>query len=259
MFPPNRRAETRRSRPAWLAAALTATLAVVVVAVSMSGGSAAPVVDPVVPAKAAAPDAASSSTEAIKPVFRGSVSRIGRKLRRRMTGVSWHPGCPVGFGGLRLVRVTHWDFKRKPRAGRVIVRAGRARGILRVFRELFQRRFAIRKVRLVDAYGASDRRSMRADNTSAFNCREVSGRPGVWSEHAYGRAIDLNPVENPWVEPSGHVSPPAGRPFARRKPHRKGMITPRGAVVRAFSAAGWKWGGYWSGVKDYQHFSTSGR
>ncbi|MDQ2622455.1 MAG: M15 family metallopeptidase, partial [Actinomycetota bacterium] len=164
-----------------------------------------------------------------------------------------------GFSGLRLVRITHWNFNRKPRIGHLVIRAGRARGVLRVFRELFERRFAIRRVRLVDAYGASDRRSMRADNTSAFNCREVSGRPGVWSEHAYGRAIDLNPVENPWVEPSGHVSPPAGRPYARRKPHRKGMVTPRGAVVRTFAAAGWKWGGNWSGVKDYQHFSTSGR
>lgn len=194
-----------------------------------------------------------------EPAFRGSISRIDPALRRRMTGVSWHRGCPVGLSGLRQVRVTHWDFARRPRAGRLVVRAGAARGILRVFRRLFERRFAIRRIRLVDAYGGSDHRSMRADNTSAFNCREVSGRPGVWSEHAYGRALDLNPVENPWVEPSGHVSPPAGRPYARRKPHRKGMVSRRGAVVRIFAAAGWKWGGRWSGVKDYQHFSTTGR
>ncbi len=202
---------------------------------------------------------AATATESAQPVFRGSISRIGPRLRRRMTGVSWHRGCPVGFGGLRLVRITHWDFAREPRNGRLVIRAGRARGVLRVFRELFERRFAIRRVRLVDAYGGSDHRSMRADNTSAFNCREVSGRPGVWSEHAYGRALDLNPVENPWVEPSGRVSPPAGRPFARRKPHRKGMVARRGAVVRAFAAQGWKWGGAWAGTKDYQHFSTSGR
>lgn len=203
---------------------------------------------------------APASGETRRPArFRGSVSRIGPDLRRRMTGVSWRRGCPVGLGRLRLVRVTHWDFNRRPRPGWLVIRAGHARPILRVFRQLFERRFAIRRIRLVDAYGGSDRRSMRADNTSAFNCREVSGRPGVWSEHAYGRALDLNPVENPWVEPSGHISPPAGRPFAQRRPHRKGMVNRRGAVVRAFAAAGWKWGGDWTGVKDYQHFSASGR
>lgn len=113
-------------------------------------------------------------------------------------------------------------------------------------------------MRLVDAYGADDHRSMNADNTSAFNCREVAGRPGVWSRHAYGRAIDINPVENPYVSGS-HVSPPAGRPYARRTPHRRGMIGPRSVVVRSFAGVGWEWGGFWAGTKDFQHFSASGR
>ena len=107
------------------------------------------------------------------------------------------------------------------------------------------------------ADGAEDHRARNADNTAAFNCRFVSGQPGVWSEHAYGKAIDLNPVENPYVRGS-YVSPPAGRPFAKRHPRRKGMVTRPGQVVEAFAEAGWGWGGNWSGTKDFQHFSASG-
>lgn len=112
-------------------------------------------------------------------------------------------------------------------------------------------------MRLVDAYGADDHRSMNADNTSAFNCREVAGRPGVWSQHAYGKAIDLNPVENPYVS-GNHVSPAKGRPFAKRSPRRKGMVSAGGRVVRLFRSMGWEWGGSWSGARDYQHFSATG-
>ena len=124
-------------------------------------------------------------------------------------------------------------------------------------RRLFALRYPIRRMRLVDAFGADDHRSMDADNTSAFNCRFVAGSPGVWSEHAYGRAIDVNPIENPYVTDSGHVSPPAGAGFADRS-HAKGVIHRGGPVVRAFAAIGWEWGGNWSWPKDYQHFSATG-
>jgi hypothetical protein len=129
--------------------------------------------------------------------------------------------------------------------------------MLRTIRELFRLRFPIRRMRLVDAYGADDHRSMAADNTSAFNCRTVAGTTR-WSEHAYGRALDLNPVENPYVTDSGYVSPPAGAPFARRGRHAKGMVHGGGRVVAAFAAIGWEWGGNWPWPKDYQHFSATG-
>jgi hypothetical protein len=131
--------------------------------------------------------------------------------------------------------------------------------VLGVFERLYRDRYPIRRMRLIDKYGASDRKSMAADNTSAFNCRFVAGRPGVWSQHAYGRAIDVNPIENPYVTSSGHVSPPAGRPFADRSRKVPGMIHAGDATVRAFAAAGWEWGGNWSWPKDYQHFSSNGR
>jgi hypothetical protein len=109
----------------------------------------------------------------------------------------------------------------------------------------------------VENYGSNDDRSMAADNTSAFNCRGVPGS-GSWSEHAYGRAIDINPLENPEVR-NGNVAPPGGRRFLDRTRLRSGMILDRGPVVRAFASIGWSWGGDWHSLKDYQHFSATGR
>ena len=174
-----------------------------------------------------------------------------------MSGVSWHPGCPVGFAELRLLTVSHWGFDDRVHRGRLVVHRDYATGMVGAMRKLFRLRYPIRQMRLVDAYGADDHRSMDADNTSAFNCRIVAGSPGVWSEHAYGRAIDLNPIENPYVTESGYVSPPAGAAFADRR-HAKGVIHGGGPVVDAFAAIGWEWGGNWSWPKDYQHFSATG-
>jgi len=191
------------------------------------------------------------------PPFEGSVRPIDAETRARMSGVSWRPGCPVGFGDLRLLRVSHWGFDGEIRGGRLVVHRDQAAAMLRVMRRLYRLRFPIRRMRLVDAYGGDDRRSMAADNTSAFNCRTVAGTTR-WSEHAYGRALDLNPVENPYVTASGYVSPPAGARFARRSRHAKGMVRRGGPVVAAFAAAGWEWGGNWSWPRDYQHFSATG-
>jgi hypothetical protein len=190
--------------------------------------------------------------------FQGRVARIDPVLRERMTGVSWRPGCPVGFAGLRLLTVTHWGFDGGAHRGRLVVNRDHAAGMLRVMRRLFELRYPIRQMRLVDAYGADDHRSMDADNTSAFNCRFIAGSPGVWSEHAYGRAIDVNPIENPYVTDSGHVSPLAGAPFVERSRRAKGVIHAGGPVVAAFASIGWEWGGNWSWPKDYQHFSATG-
>jgi hypothetical protein len=190
--------------------------------------------------------------------FHGSVERIDAGTRARMTGVSWHRGCPVGFAGLRLVTVSHWGFDGRHHRGRLVVNRDAAAAMLAAMRSLYRLRFPIRRMRLVDAYGADDHRSMAADNTSAFNCRFVAGSDGVWSEHAYGRALDLNPLENPYVTDSGYVSPPAGAPFADRSHHRQGMVHRGGPAVAAFAAAGWEWGGNWPWPKDYQHFSATG-
>lgn len=202
-----------------------------------------------------APEARSSERP---PRFGGVSGPIDERTRERMTGGSWRPGCPVGLHELRLLKVGHWGFDGRVHRGRLVVHRDEAGEMLGAMRTLFRLRFPIRQMRLVDAYGADDRRSMAADNTSAFNCRYVAGQPGVWSEHAYGRAIDLNPIENPYVTDSGYVSPAAGAPFANRSRHRPGMVHRGGPVVAAFAAAGWEWGGNWAGTRDYQHFSVTG-
>ena len=130
--------------------------------------------------------------------------------------------------------------------------------MLSVLHRLYDDGFPIRGMVPVDAYGGSDFRSIEADNTSAFNCRFVDGTTR-WSEHAYGRAIDVNPIENPYVTSSGATSHAASRPYLRRTPFRPGMAAEGHALVRAFAAIGFGWGGRWSGAKDYQHFSASGR
>jgi hypothetical protein len=201
---------------------------------------------------------ASGAAAAPGPSFSGSASPLPAALRATMTGVSWRPGCPVPLSDLRLVSARHWGFDGHVHRGRIVVHRDVAEKVLAVFRRLYGARFPIRQMVPVDAYGASDFRSIEADNTSAFNCRTVDGT-SRWSEHAYGRAIDLNPIENPYVGSSGTTSHRASTPYLRRSPYRPGMAVEGGTVVRAFDAIAWGWGGRWSGPKDYQHFSASGR
>lgn len=192
------------------------------------------------------------------PPFGGTSKPIRGKVRERVVGSSWRRGCPVGLRKLRVLRIRHWGFDGRPRRGRLIVHRGHDRELLRVFRRLYRKRFPIRRVELIDRYDADDRRSMAADNSSGFNCRFVAGT-SRWSMHAYGKAVDLNPVENPYVSGS-HVSPPAGRPYADRSRRAKGMIHAGDVVVRAFARIGWEWGGAWrGGTRDYHHFSANGR
>jgi len=193
------------------------------------------------------------------PAFGARPSAIDGHLRRRMTGRSWHRGCPVPLAQLRLIELRHWGFNRDVHGGELIVHEDAVNDVTKAMRSLFSHRFPIRRMRLVDAYGANDRRSMRADNTSAFNCRFIAGQPGTWSQHAFGRAIDVNPVENPYVTDGGFVSPRAGRRFADRSRDAKGMIHGGDRVVGAFRRVGWEWGGNWHGIRDYQHFSANGR
>jgi len=200
---------------------------------------------------------ATGSASPVPSPFRGTIARIDAAQAKRMTGVSWRAGCPVALRDLRLLTMTHVRFDGRTRTGRLIVHEDVARDVLGVFRRLYAAKFPIRRMTPVDAYGASDFRSIEADNTSAFNCRYVDGTTR-WSEHAYGRAIDINPIENPYVS-GGRTSHRASEPYVDRTPRRPGMAYEGGVLVRAFDAIGWGWGGRWSSVKDYQHFSASGR
>jgi hypothetical protein len=175
-----------------------------------------------------------------------------------MTGKSWHRGCPVGLGDLRVVHATYVDFGGRSRQGTLVVHERYARPMLKALRRLHAKRFPIRRMELIDRYDGDDHRSMAHDNTSAFNCRFVNGT-SRWSNHAYGKAIDVNPVENPYVSGS-FVSPPEGRSFADRGDRREGMIFRGDLVTSSFERIlGWKWGGLWSNPTDFQHLSVDGR
>jgi hypothetical protein len=176
---------------------------------------------------------------------------------------SWQPGCPVGLSDLRLLTVTHWGFDGRPHTGQLVVNRDVAQPLTKVFKRLYELRFPIRHMRLDDMYGPRRARPADGDITGSFRCRQAVPSPcvggsgsGSWSNHAYGHAIDINPVENPYVG-CGRTRDRASAGFIDRSRLRKGMVTP--AVVRAFRSIGWGWGGGWPGdTKDYMHFSTTG-
>jgi hypothetical protein len=195
--------------------------------------------------------------------FHSSIRPLPASLKAELTGPEWRPGCPVPLSGLRVLTVTHWGFDRRLHIGQLVVNRSAAAPLRRVFQRLYALHFPIRHLRLADAYGPKRSRPADGDVSGSFECRQAVPSPcsggtgtGHWSEHAYGEAVDLNPVENPYVG-CGMTRDRHARPYLDRSRLRRGMVTP--AVVAAFRSVGWGWGGSWSGsTKDYMHFSASG-
>ena len=192
------------------------------------------------------------------------VTPVPDALWSRMTGYSWTPGCPVGRSGLRQVSVNFWGFDGKRSRGAVVVNRAIAQQTAAAFTRLYDLRFRIRQMRPMDSGwgkhpkgpGADDYASMDADNTSAFNCRYVGGEEEkeVYSRHAYGMALDVNPFENPYLAPDGSVYPDDH--WARRRGPAPGVFSSASsAPVRAFTSQGLGWGGLWTNP-DYQHFDA---
>ncbi|MEA2191946.1 MAG: hypothetical protein QOI73_2067 [Solirubrobacteraceae bacterium] len=178
-------------------------------------------------------------------------------------GAVWRPGCPVALSRLRLLTVTYHGFDGRDHSGQLVVNGAAARPLSRVFRQLYRLHFPIRHLRLADAYGPSRDRPRDGDVSGSFECRQAVPSPctggrgtGSWSMHAFGLAVDLNPVENPYVG-CGQTRDPGARRYRDRSRHRRGMVTRR--VIAAFRSIGWGWGGSWTGnTKDYMHFSSTG-
>ncbi|MGI9577953.1 MAG: M15 family metallopeptidase [Microthrixaceae bacterium] len=189
--------------------------------------------------------------------FSHSVSPIDGSLAARMTPSSWRPGCPVALGDLRLVRIAHLDFSGTERTGALIVHHDAVKVVVALFQAMWDDRFPVASMRLVDDFGGDDDASMAANNTSAFNCRTVAGS-SRWSEHAYGRAVDINPVQNPYVS-GARVEPAAGAAYVDRTNRRPGMLLAGSPAMNVIDFVGWGWGGRWNSFKDYQHVSASGR
>jgi len=191
-----------------------------------------------------------------------SIRPLSESLKSNLAHGQWHAGCPVALSQLRLVTVPYVDFDGLMREGQIIVHRDVAGSVSTVFRKLYELKFPIRHMRLSEMYGPRRAIPEDEDVTGSFWCRDSVPSPcvggtasGHWSNHAYGHAIDINPIENPYIG-CGKVYDPRMAPYVDRSKRKKGMVTP--AVVRAFRSIGWGWGGDWSGTKDYMHFSTNG-
>lgn len=201
----------------------------------------------------AAPLPSAQATVRTTP-FTATVSRV----TAAQVPYTWRPGCPVGPAQLRMLHLTYWGFDHRAHTGRIVVNVLVVGQVTHVFHVLYNKHFPIWEMVPEDAYHGNDNLAAAADDTSGFNCRyAVAPGPPTWSVHAYGEAIDVNDVQNPYVE-GGRVIPPAGKAYLNRSDVRRGMAVPGGTLVEAFASVGWYWGGRWVDTPDYQHFSLTG-
>ena len=192
--------------------------------------------------------------------YKADISPITVDIKERMLkGNSWRKGCPVPLKDLRYLRMTYKGFSGTDLRGELIVHKDVSTEVTQIFEALYQADYPIHKMRLVSDYKGNDWQSIEADNTSAFNCRNATGSK-KWSKHSYGKAIDINPIENPYISRKGYISHKESLVYKKRV-HKndtnadKAILLKNDDVVKIFKKHGWKWGGDWSGVKDYQHFS----
>jgi D-alanyl-D-alanine carboxypeptidase-like protein len=196
--------------------------------------------------------------------FHASSERLPPPVQAQLKAEGfWHASCPVGLSDLRLLTVSHWGFDGRAHTGQLVVNARAAGPLGRAFGTLYRLHFPIRHLRLADMYGPTRGRPRDGDVSGSFDCRQAVPSPctggrgtGTWSMHAFGLAVDVNPVENPYVG-CGQSRDPSAKPYFHRSPHRRGMVTTR--AIEAFQSIGWGWGGSWAGdTKDYMHFSSNG-
>jgi len=185
--------------------------------------------------------------------FHASIGPIPKSVQQQMKSYTWHANCPVSLNDLAYVKLSYWGFDQKSHTGLLIVNKQRAQEVVKLFADLYDYRFPIQSIKPMYFYKGDDNQSMADNNTSAFNCRAVTGTTNKFSQHSYGVAIDINPLINPYIK-GNVVLPPAGAKYLDRSKAPPGMITPDSAIYKLFTNAGWTWGGSWHDLKDYQHF-----
>lgn len=212
--------------------------------------------DPVIPTIAAVLTIATTPTvttipkETFNEIF--GVYKIDEETAKRMMNKSYKVNKDIQLSDLRLIRMSYHGFDNLPHVGELIVNKRIAAETMQIFKELYKAKFKIEKIELIDNYDADDDKSMEANNTSGFNYRPVTGGTAL-SKHGMGMAIDINPVQNPYIN-GKEVLPEKGRDYLDRENLRMGMITKAGACYRIFKKYGWTWGGNWKIPIDYQHF-----
>lgn len=192
--------------------------------------------------------------------YRATILNITPNIKKRMiNGNSWRRGCPVDIKDLRYIKLSYYGFDKNSHIGELIVNKDISKSIVKIFKKLYIIKYPIKQMRLVSDFNGKDWVSIEADNTSAFNCRYIDGTK-KWSNHTYGKAIDINPIENPYISKTGHIDHKASLKFANRKYDRqrgisdKAIIRKYDKVYNIFIKNGWLWGGNWHTIKDYQHF-----
>ena len=194
---------------------------------------------------------------------KSSIAPLNSIVKERMIqGGTWHQGCPVALEELRYLQIPYWGFDKQIHYGEMIVHKSVAAEVVRIFKQLYNEHYPIKQMRLMSDYNGDDDLSMQANNSSAFNCRLMTGSKSKWSKHSYGKAIDINPLQNPYVAKRGKiVLPKEGRNYiGKLRNHSNNSIENRAIIleddpiVQIFAYYGWKWGGRWRTLKDYQHF-----
>jgi len=194
------------------------------------------------------------------PGFDSSITPLRGEILHEVRHKNWHPGCPVPLRDLRVLTVDYHGFDGKVHSGPLVLNRSVVEDVRSVFLRLYRARFRIKHIALARKYKPNAHRyDDKRDVTASFNCRPATGNPGSLSQHSYGWAIDINPIQNPYIGTDGKVLRRAAKPYVDRTIHAPGVIHAGDVVVRAFARIGWGWGGNWSTIKDYMHFSATGR
>ena len=192
---------------------------------------------------------------------RGTAQAIPDDIRAQMAGKSMPSGASVTYDQLSYLTIPIYDFNYNVTEGHLVVSSTLAEEVLDVFAELFDAKYPIEEMSLIDKYGADDFTSIEHNNTSSFCYRLSTGGSGNLSKHAYGRAIDINPQINPYVNGNGTGSHENAREYWSRDVSKwttdiakAAYIGPGTTIYQIFTSRGWTWGGNWSSYRDYQHF-----
>ena len=189
-----------------------------------------------------------------EPIF--SYSNIPSEVKEKMIGYSMPEDEPIKFDSLSFLKLSYYGFDDKTHIGEMIVNKEVAAEVVDIFKELYEAKYPIEKINLIDEYNADDEISMQDNNTSSFCYRTIAGTNKI-SNHGKGVAIDINPLYNPHVNTSTNkVSPTTATKFIDRDDIIKGMIVENDPCYNAFIKRGWTWGGYWKNP-DYQHFEKN--
>lgn len=188
-----------------------------------------------------------------EPTFESSITTIPINTQKIMQKYTWRSGCPVPLNDLAEIKLSYWGFDHKIHQGILIVNKTLATEVVSIFKAVYEHKFPIERMQTMDKFKGDDDAAMEVNNTSAFNCRSITGKPGVFSQHSYGNAIDINTLINPYIK-GDKILPPAGKKYVDRTEYHPGKITKDSFIYNEFVKRGWSWGGNWHDLQDYQHF-----